>query len=480
MFRTPINLFYSRRIGRRPGTLPVPGGWDETRRPESTTVLGAVKLTGKTEGRTTFGLVEAVTGQERARIDSAGMSRDALVEPRANYLTARLIQDVLRNSHVGVLATSLQRGRGDDAWSGGVDWKLNTHDNDYELAGQVAASHTGTGSGWGSDVELGKRTGRWQAEIGVQAFSPDFDINDAGFLRRADVYRPRLEIEFDNEEPWKILRSNEVWLERWGRWNYDDVALEDAIELGAWNQFLNYWGLGGGYTHHYRASDDRDTRGGPLIDTPASDDFWIAVENDWRQPTSGWVNFRWGSDSAGGASRRIGGGLTLKPSTSLEVRLRPSYRWNHDDAQWITNVDDDGDGSVDHHIYGELDSKTLDLTTRANIIFNPRLSLEVYLQPFVTAGDYEGFKELAEPDSYEFSAYPEPDSNPDFRRRSLRSNIVLRWEYRPGSTLFLVWSQSRSDRTDRPRLRPLSNLREVFADDGTNVLFVKATYWSSL
>jgi hypothetical protein len=162
------------------------------------------------------------------------------------------------------------------------------------------------------------------------------------------------------------------------------------------------------------------------------------------------------------------------------VRLRPSYRWNHDDAQWITNVDDDGDGSVDHHVYGELDSKTLDLTTRANIIFNPRLSLEVYLQPFVTAGDYEGFKELAEPDSYEFSAYPEPDSNPDFRRRSLRSNIVLRWEYRPGSTLFLVWSQSRSDRTDRPRLRPLSNLREVFADDGTNVLFVKATYWSSL
>ncbi|MBT7595419.1 MAG: carbohydrate binding family 9 domain-containing protein [Gemmatimonadetes bacterium] len=480
MFRTPINLFYSRRVGRQPGHLSGPTGWNESHRPESTTVLGAVKLTGRTLGRTSFGLMEAVTAQEHARIDSAGVERDALIEPRSNYLTARLIRDVLRNSHVGLLATSLQRGRGNDAWSGGVDWKLNTHDNDYEFAGQVAGSQTGVGTGWGADVEWGKRTGRWQAELGVQAFSPDFDINDTGFLRRADVYHPRLELELDNREPWKIFRTSDLWLERWRRSNFDDVVLEDAVEAGGWGQLLNYWGFGGGYTHRYGASDDRDTRGGPLIATPASDSYWVSVESDWRAPTSGWVNFSWSTDSAGSSTRSLRGGLTLRPSTSLEVRLRPSYSWNHADAQWISNVDDDEDGATDHYIYGELGSKTLDFTTRANIILSPRLSLEANVQPFVTVGDFKHFKELAQANSYQFTQVTEPESNPDFRRRSLRSNLVLRWEYRPGSTLFLVWSQNRGDRSGRPRLRPLSNLGNTFSDAGTNVLFVKATYWSSL
>ena len=476
MFRTPIDLFYSRRIGRRPGYLSIRDGWDEGNRPELTTVLGALKLTGKTRGQTTFGLMEAVTTEEHVRIDSAALVRHQLIEPRTNYLAGRLVQDVLGNSHVGVLATAINRGRGDDAWSGGVDWKLNSEDNHYEFVGQLAASRTGGGGGWASDVELAKRTGHWQAEIGLEAYSPDFQINDMGFLRRADMYEPRLELELENEDPWKMLRRSGIWLDRWVQRNFDDVTLDDAVTIGAWTQFMNYWSVGGGNTHRFRASDDRDTRGGPLIATPASDRFWIWAENDWRQPYNGWVEYNWGSDSAGGSTRRLGGGLTLKPMAYLEVRLHPSYSWNHDDAQWIENVERDG---ADHYLYGELDSETLDLTTRANIIFNPRLSLEIYVQPFVTVGDYENFRELAPPDTYPITPFDQPADNPDFRRRSLRSNIVLRWEYRLGSTLFLVWSQDRSDSSDAPRLRPLSNLGSSFGDSGTNVLFVKTTYWLS-
>jgi len=212
---------------------------------------------------------------------------------------------------------------------------------------------------------------------------------------------------------------------------------------------------------------------------PASTRYWAWLENDWRQPTRGWVEYNWGGDSAGGTSRRVAAGITLKPSTSLEFSLRPSYSWNYDDAQWVENADTDGDGQDDRYVYGELDSKTLDLTTRANIIFSPRLSLEIYAQPFVTAGEYTGFKELVTPDSYRFAPVGEPDDNPDFRRRSLRSNVVLRWEYLPGSTVFLVWSQNRGDSSSRPRLRALHNLGSSLSDAGTNVLFLKATYWAN-
>ncbi|MBT6147061.1 MAG: carbohydrate binding family 9 domain-containing protein [Gemmatimonadetes bacterium] len=480
MFRTPIGLFYSRRIGRHPGYLEVPDGWEESDRPELTTVLGAVKLTGKTQSQTTFGLMEAVTASEHVGVDSAGTLRNVLIEPRSNYLAGRISQDVMGSSQVGLLATALNRSRGDDAWSAGIDWKLLTPDNDYELTGQIAGSQTGVGRGWGSDLEIAKQSGRWQGEFSLKAYSPDFSINEMGFLARPDLIEPRFEIDYANRDPGELFRYSNYWLSHWRRWNFDDVNLEEAVEIGTWHQLLNYWGFGAGFTHRFRASDDRDTRGGPLITTPASDSYWASVGSDGRLRTSGWVDVNWGSDAVGGKSRSLSGELTLKPGANLEVRFRPRYSWNHDDAQWVRNADEDDDGTTDHHIYGELDSKSLDLTTRADLIFSPRLSLELYLQPFVASGDFSNYKRLADPGSYRFVAHEEPDSDHDFRRRSLRSNVVLRWEYHPGSTLFLVWSQDRSDSSDRPRLRGLTNLGRSFADAGTNVLFVKATYWSSL
>jgi hypothetical protein len=106
--------------------------------------------------------------------------------------------------------------------------------------------------------------------------------------------------------------------------------------------------------------------------------------------------------------------------------------------------------------------------------------LEFYLQPFITAGDYRNFKELARPRSFEFVPHPAPEDNPDFRRRSLQSNMVLRWEYRPGSTLYLVWSQSRDHETEAPRFRPWGDLGRSFTDEGSNILLLKLNYWMNL
>ena len=132
-------------------------------------------------------------------------------------------------------------------------------------------------------------------------------------------------------------------------------------------------------------------------------------------------------------------------------------------------------------MYGELESRTLDFTTRANISFTPTLSLQFYIQPFITIGDYKNFKELVEPKSYQFKPYL-LNENRDFHMRSLRGNTVLRWEFRPGSTLFLVWSQSRETQledvgTEDLEFRPMDRLRSSFTDTGRNIFLIKCRYW---
>jgi hypothetical protein len=158
--------------------------------------------------------------------------------------------------------------------------------------------------------------------------------------------------------------------------------------------------------------------------------------------------------------------------------VEPRYNHQVTDAQWVDRIED---GKGVHFVYGELDRRTLDLTTRARMSFTPELSLELFLQPFIAVGEYEEFKELVAPKTYDFIPFA-LDENRDFHRRSLRSNLVLRWEFLPGSTLFVVWSQARSADLEDPtgedlELNPLDRLRSSFTDDGSNVFLTKVSYW---
>ena len=107
-------------------------------------------------------------------------------------------------------------------------------------------------------------------------------------------------------------------------------------------------------------------------------------------------------------------GVEIKPASYIECYFQPSYHWGFDDAQWVRNIDVDGDGIVEHFVYGTLNSKTLDMTTRLNVIFSRDLSIELYLQPFLAVGTYKHFKELARPSSYMFTPYAGLDYNPIF------------------------------------------------------------------
>ncbi|MFH1567292.1 MAG: DUF5916 domain-containing protein [Gemmatimonadota bacterium] len=494
-FATPIQLFYSRRIGRRPGHFDVPDGWDEVDAPDYTNILGALKVTGKTSGKTTFGLLQAVTAREEALIESTRVDaatgqdqwrrRRFETEPRASFLVGRAKQDLLKgNSHVGLLVTAVNRQGAEAAYTGGADWNLKWRDSAYDFSGQVAANRAETGDGvsrgWAQIVRAGKRKGWLQGQAHWESFSPGFEANDLGFQWRNDYHNASLSLQLRRDQPWWIFQRSQVDHEHWGLRSFDGVTLEHGIWLGTTSQLRSFWEFGVSTMHRFRARDDLDTRGGPLIAVPAFDEYEFWVESDSRRAISGWVSAEFGGNGVGSSWREVAGGLTLHPSTRIEVNLDPSFERHALDAQWVENVDDDGDGSDDHFVYAQLASRTLDLTTRASVLFSRDLSLELYLQPFVTVGDYRGYKELARPSSYEFRPFREPDDNPDFRVRSLHSNLVLRWEYRPGSTLFVVWSQSRERQYEAYRFRPVGDALSSFADDGTDILLVKLSYWLSM
>jgi hypothetical protein len=223
--------------------------------------------------------------------------------------------------------------------------------------------------------------------------------------------------------------------------------------------------------------DDLATRGGPVMVKPASTWFWGNLGTDSRKSVQVGFNvngFR--AEKGLSSSYRIGLWSTLRPASNVQIDLQPSYRTARDFAQWIKN---ENAGGVDHYVFGELNSRVLDMTARATVSLTPDLSFQMYLQSFVAVGDYGTTRELAQPASYRFTPYALTD-NPDFNRRSLRSNMVLRWEYRPGSTLFLVWAQSRSAFSSDPTFRPFQSLSNSFTDSGQNIFQIKMNYWFNL
>lgn len=485
-FQTPFQLFYSRRIGRQPGRFSPPSGYELADLPEFTSILGAAKLTGKTAGKTSFTLIEAVTAQEHATLQTAGGGEERFqVEPRTHYLVGRLQQDLFKgNSNVGVLATAVNRARSGSAYAGGVDWSLFGYQNTYQVSGQVAGSRTEDFGeeqrGYAAQMELGKRAGLMQGFLQYEAVSPGFDVNDLGFIWRAGRQGVVASVETPQYKTRGPFRYRYFSLTSRTAWNYDRVIHQKELEVFTYLTLKNYWRIRAGSLRRFQTLDDLDTRGGPPIQRPASLYAWIRVTGDNRQPVSGDFRFNWERDQPGSTWRSVSLLVEMRPSTRLELSLQPRYTWNDDDAQWVANVDDNGDGIQDHFVYGELASQVFEVTGRCNWVFTRDLTLQLYLQPFVAAGDYENFKELARPESYAFAPYAGLSSNPDFRRRSLRSNLVLRWEYRPGSTLFLVWSQSRQASAQEPALQPWSNLRQSFADEGENILLVKLNYWMTI
>jgi hypothetical protein len=406
-------------------------------------------VTGKSAGWT-YGALSTLTAREYAIVDSIGVdtagvetaTRTArLIEPLTSYSAARIQRDIMGGaSNVGALATAVVRENDANALAGGIDYKIRWDRNRFEWNGHWAVTRAG---------------------------GPDGMATGFGGVSN-----------FGQPDPWGIFRSVSAWAGGNRAWNGDGLVFDREVWLSTSGQFHNYWSAELVGWYEFETLDDRDTRGGPPIVRPAfpGGGLWIGTDSrkSWRASLGAWG----GKSTVGSWGISIGPHLSINPSTRLQASLSANFDFGVDDAQWITNDDVDGDGETDY-VYGTLRRDVVSITARATLALSRDLTVEFYLQPFVAVGNYSNIRKLAEPSSYEF----EPvslDFDPDFNSKSLRGNLVIRWEYVRGSTLFLVWNVSTFDGANPGDFDLWRDLGNAFRADGIHAFMVKLTYWLSL
>ncbi len=290
--------------------------------------------------------------------------------------------------------------------------------------------------------------------------------------------RPSVQLRRVNQ-PWWIVRSIQNDISSEFAWNYDRDNLVKKVQLSSTITFLNYYSLFVGGFHSFPSMDDRSTRGGPLLKNLAASGVWCGVMTDARESMYGssTLSFSWSKTGTWSNSYQLSG--HLRPSSTLTLSVSTGYTTRFTDAQWLANIDLDTDGTFEHSLFGELKEHILDLTLRADMAFTPTLSVQLYVQPYVAVGDYLKIKELAKPASYEFLPF-DLGFEPDYNWKSLRGNLVLRWEYYPGSVVYLVWSQDRVDESDPGDFSPGRDLSSLFGASGKDILLLKLKHRFSL
>lgn len=492
-FVPPYNqmiMFHSRRIGRAPGRLRLAAGDREVSRADSTTILGAAKVTGRASGWT-YGGISALTDAEYATVDTASGNpggpitrTERLIEPRTSYNVGRIQRDLRSGtSNVGGIVTAVLRDGDASAFTGSGDYTLRWDRSRGSINGQWAGTHAPIGSlqrtGWGGVSNLNYGRKHFGVNTHVDHFSPTFRNSDLGFFAsRVDKTAVNYGVNLMQPDPRGPFRQVNAWHFTNFGWNAAGLVFEKNTGAGVAFNFKNYWSAVVEGFRELERLDDLDTRGGPPIVKPGRWNYFTNMGTDSRKWWRAFVDASGGVDDAGGWSASIGPTLRLTPAPRVQTSVSTQYQPAYDVAQWITNVDVTGDGAADN-VYGSLRRNVVSVTGRGTYAFSRDMTLEAYLQPFVAVGHYTDIRRLARPRSFDF-AEAALSYNPDFNTKSLRSNLVFRWEYQKGSALFVVWNRSTLDPSRAGVFSPWKDLGDSFTGPGTNVFMVKLTYWMGL
>jgi hypothetical protein len=477
-----MQLFHSRRIGRTPSYFDVPDDDEVVDSRDETTIIGAAKVTGKS-GLWSYGALTAATAREFSTAERDDGSRyEHLTEPLTSYNVMRVQRDILGgSSNIGALITGVTREKSDDAYTAGLDYNLRWDQNRAVLNGHWAATRApdddhGVRTSGGGTANFNFNRKHWNTWTHFDRFGRDFRINDIGFFRvRADRTQLDGGVNLEQPDPGRALRRYNVNLCGGRAWNGERLVFDNWICTNGSVGFLNFWNINGGFTRRFETLDDIDTRGGPPIVKPAARIAYFNLDSDSRKSWRLNVGGSKAASDEGGNELQMHTNVNVQPSSRLQVAVQTRYTKALDVAQWIENSDTDGDGA-DDHVYGTLRRNVVDVTLRGTYSVHRDLTIQAYIQPFVAVGDYNDIRRLARPRSFAF----EPvtiDSDPDFNRKSVRGNIVLRWEYLRGSTLFVVWDLSQEDESRPGHFQPGQDLREAFGAPATQVLMVKVAYW---
>lgn len=361
-------------------------------------------------------------------------------------------------------------------------------------------------SGWNLQADLNKQSGKFRPNVSVWAVSPGYEVNDLGFQTSADRRGTHGVLMWRDPDVGRLTRYRQFTVAKWYTWNSANNPLGDAVFANAYVQLRNYWSVEGGVHVGRDVYSDRLTRGGPLMRSPGFRSYSVEIESDERKTVSARLEADYQSNTAAGWAASGEFSLTVKPSTAVSVSIGPEWMRRFDVAQYVKTVADPAAAPTfgARYVFGELAQTEFSVPVRVNVILSPRMSLQAYVQPLLSAGQYSSFKEAAKPRTYDFRRYgvdagsvrydaasdrytvdPTGDGrtfvvdNPDFNFKSLRVNAVFRWEFQPGSTAYVVWTQQREDEDGAGRVAFGPDVRRMFHAPSDNVLMVKVSYWLS-
>jgi hypothetical protein len=516
------NYFYSRRIGAPP-TADADGEFAEY--PATTTILAAGKLTGRLKSGSSIGLLAAITDDESARVANSGELSRVRVAPPSVYGVGRFTQEVgSQGSTVGILGTVVRRQLPPgDALANGLtrnaltlssdsvfrfgEYQLLTYaglsyvdgepgaierlqrasaryyqrpDVDYVHVDPLRRSLIGSKGGFALERQNARH---WLWSVDGAYETPGFETNDIGRLTSGDGIHFNGVTGYQQTTPGRWLREYRIEAGQELEWNYGGARQVSRTYSNVNVTWPNFWEAELETSYDFRRQDMRLTRGGPSMEAPQGWGMNLRVETSESTETTSSVEATYGGNEDGGLTYSLEGGLAARPAPQWRLSIGPKFERRVDTQQFVTSLAGGRPETFGrHYVFGRIDRTTYAASIRFNYTFKPDLNLDLYAEPFVASGRYDRIGELAaarqrlllpiDPAALGVAVR-------DFNVQSFRSNLVLRWEWRPGSTFYLVWQQDRKqDETARARASA-GDLFRTFGAPGDHSLAVKASFWFS-
>jgi Domain of unknown function (DUF5916) len=424
-----------------------------------------------------------------------------------------------------------------EAVTGGVDWRLRYRQGMYEITGwlggsrvsgepatiarlQQSSAHyfqrpdqdeatfdpTRTSlSGFSTSLRLDKNAGRYTlGGIQLSTRSPGFEINDAGQMRSANDIDFNADIQLRDTQPNRYVRFFQFGTSVVAGWNWGGIRQYTRFSENGQVTLHDFWRLTGRGQLQLRSLSDDLTRGGPLMGTPSAYTLTAQVASRGNVPVVWTARAEYFSDEFGGWRRDLSTGLTVRPASRWQASVDPTYSRALDSRQYVaTSSGGPATTFGQRYIFAWVDRTTVSARFRLNYALTPNFTIEGYAEPFAATGEFHDFGELPAARSRELRVYGSPGSGTtirttnggyevtdgtqtfslpglDFSRLSFRSNLVLRWEWLPGSTAYLIWQQNRFDRDIVARRLDAGDLWDAARTDGDNIFVIKVSYWFGL
>ncbi|MBN2381338.1 carbohydrate binding family 9 domain-containing protein [bacterium] len=542
-------LFYSRRIGRAPHRTLSSDAANAyfVDQPDETTILGALKLTGKSRNGLAIGILEGITAAEDARVEIAGQEHHERVEPLTNYFIACIQKDYDQgNTVIGGMFTSTERDLDRDeldflhrsTLTGGLDLFQRWADQTYYFGGKLFFSQvrgdqeaiylTQTSSthyfqrpdadhvnldpdrtsltGHGGSLKIGKSSGEgFRFESGLTWRSPGLELNDLGYLRSDDRINAWTWVGYRIIQPFSVFNAFSTNLNGTNQWDFSGEHEWNKLNLNSNAEFKNFWTGSAGLTYQEESLSRSALRGGPSLKVPAGLSAVVSCVTDYHKRLYGEYGFESYQGEYGSSNlANVWFSLCYRPSNALKVTFNPSYVNRADADEYISTIEDSQ--TENYYIFGKIHQSTLAMTIRLDYTLTRNLTIQYYGQPFISSGSYSHFKRVTDPRAKDYhNRYYQYDSSeityadrrysidenhdgstdydfddPDFNVQLFISNLVVRWEYVPGSTLYVVWSQNREAYLTTGDFAVGDDLDHLFSIQPENIFLVKMNYWLSL